>query len=100
MTDIVKDFSHPFLKLQKWLQEANLIYAKKKLDNYNSAVLTTVSAESQPSSRVILIKEVNDKSLVFFTNLNSKKAKEISNNNKVSLLFHWELLKKQIRVEG
>lgn len=100
MPGVVKDFSYPFLLLQKWMQDAKSKYDKLKITNYNAAILATVSQEGQPSSRVILIKEIDNTGLVFFTNLNSKKAQEIQTNNLVSLLFYWEVLKRQVRIEG
>lgn len=62
--------------------------------------LATVSKEGFPRNRMVLFKQIIDSSFVFFTNYNSDKAKEIENNNHVSLCFYWEKLEKQIRIEG
>lgn len=95
-----KQFAHPVSKVKEWLEEAKSSYSKLKLDNYNAAALSTVSKNFKPSSRFVLIKDIKDNNLVFYTNFNSKKAKEIMANNNVSLVFYWEVLKKQIRIEG
>ncbi|KAL0263825.1 UNVERIFIED_CONTAM: hypothetical protein PYX00_011124 [Menopon gallinae] len=100
MNKTIVNFQEPFLKLKQWLIEAKKSYQQLKLENYNAATLSTVSLHNQPSSRIVLIKNIDEDGLVFYTNLNSKKAHEIANNNKVSILFYWEVLKKQIRIEG
>ena len=74
----------------------------KKIDKFDSncMVLSTVDKEGFPSSRVMLLKEVNEKGFIFYTNYDSKKAKDIDINNKVSLTFFWNKLEKQVRVVG
>ena len=62
--------------------------------------LSTVGKNLQPSSRVVLMKSFNKKGFIFNTNLNSKKAYEISNNSLVGLNFYWKSLRKQVRIEG
>lgn len=61
--------------------------------------VSTVGDDGQPSSRMILLKKV-DHGFVFFTNHGSRKAREIESNPKVSLLFHWAILERQVRIEG
>lgn len=100
MRNKIKNFSYPLLQLKSWLDKAKNSYSDLKLDNYNAAVLSTVSKNCKPSSRIVLIKDISSDSVVFYTNLNSRKAKEIAENNYVSLVLYWEVLKKQIRIEG
>ena len=71
-----------------------------KINEPNAFVLSTVSNQNTPSSRVVLLKEVNSNGFVFFTNYLSKKSKEIENNPFVSLNFYWPDLEKQIRITG
>jgi pyridoxamine 5'-phosphate oxidase len=65
----------------------------------NAMVLSTVS-ENKPSSRVVLLKEIKEGGFIFFTNYESRKARDIIENNNVSLLFFWQHLQRQVRVEG
>ena len=66
----------------------------------NSMVLTTVSSSCKPSSRMVLLKEYSPSGLTFYTNYESRKGLEIAGNPAVSLLFWWEALERQIRIEG
>jgi len=68
--------------------------------NAISFVLSTVSSEIVPSSRVVLLRGVSEKGFTFFTNYKSRKAKDIDHNNTVSLNFYWEKLEKQVRIKG
>ena len=62
--------------------------------------LASVNASGQPSSRMVLLKSLSDKGLVFFTDYEWKKGQEIINNKKVALNFWWAKTNKQIRIEG
>ena len=66
----------------------------------NAMTLSTVNREGVPSSRIVLLKKVDDSGFTFFTNYSSKKAADIERNNKVSLLFFWPQLERQVRVTG
>ena len=63
-------------------------------------VVTSVSAAGRPSSRMVLLKGLDERGFVFYTNLESRKAREIEANPHVSLLFPWQDLQRQVRVEG
>jgi pyridoxamine 5'-phosphate oxidase len=82
-------------KIRIWLEE----YSETGVYEPSSAVLSTIH-DNNPTSRVVLVREINENGLVFFTNLKSGKARDIEQNNKVALNFHFRELKKQIRVEG
>ena len=86
----------PFLGILNILEEAESL----NLVDWNAMNVATVDEKGQPSSRVVLLKKISDEGLVFYTNYNSKKGKEISINNKVAVNFWWRELKKQIRIEG
>lgn len=66
----------------------------------NAMVLATVSPAGQPSSRMVLLKGVDRRGFVFFTNLGSRKARELIAEPRCSLLFPWHPLERQVRVEG
>ena len=66
----------------------------------NAMVLCTMDEGQVPTSRVVLLKAVENNQFVFYTNYDSDKAKHIDNNNKVSLVFNWLSIHRQIRIEG
>ena len=66
----------------------------------NAMVLSTVDKNGSPSGRNVLLKEIREDGFVFFTNYESKKATDIENNEKVSLTFSWNELRRQVSVEG
>ena len=66
----------------------------------NAMVLSTVDKDCSPSGRNVLLKEIREDGFVFFTNYESKKAIDIENNEKVSLTFSWNELRRQVSVEG
>ncbi len=86
----------PFETFLLWLKEA----IDKKIPEYNAMVLSTVDKIMQPSSRVVYLRDYEKDVFTFYSNYNSKKSKDILENNKVSLLFYWIPLYKQIRIEG
>jgi len=66
----------------------------------NGAALATVDSEGRPSVRVVLLKDVDQRGFVFYTNLDSRKSRELQSNPKASLCFWWPALEEQVRVEG
>jgi len=66
----------------------------------NAMVLATVSADGVPSARVVLLKGLTDHGFVFYTNYESRKARDLSANPHCSLLFAWYELQRQVRIEG
>lgn len=65
-----------------------------------SVALATASAEGAPSVRMVLLKTVDERGFVFFTNYASRKASEMETNPRAALCFHWAVLERQVRVEG
>ena len=86
----------PFIEILKTLEEAE----SANLVDWNAMNIASVDQMNQPSSRMVLLKKISDDGLVFYTNYNSRKGKEIELNPKVAANFWWRELKKQIRVEG
>ena len=86
----------PFVEILKILEEAE----SANLVDWNAMNIASVDQKNQPSSRIVLLKKISDEGLVFYTNYNSRKGKEIELNPKVAVNFWWRELKKQVRVEG
>jgi pyridoxamine 5'-phosphate oxidase len=87
---------NPFIQFKQWLDEA-LQYIP---DDPTAMILSTVSLNGMPSSRIVLLKDCNEESFTFFTNYESKKATDLLENSKASMLFFWKELERQIRIEG
>jgi pyridoxamine 5'-phosphate oxidase len=94
--DEKKVHSLPIMQFREWLQVA----IDSKVPHYNAMTLATVNNHGQPRARMVLVKEVLDNGLVFYTNYASAKGEELAHNNKASLLFFWEPLERQVRLEG
>jgi pyridoxamine 5'-phosphate oxidase len=86
----------PFDQFEGWFQQA---LAGKMLEP-NAMSLATVSPEGQPSVRTVLLKYFDRDGLVFFTNYESRKARDIEQNPRVSMLFPWLELERQVRIDG
>jgi pyridoxamine 5'-phosphate oxidase len=69
-------------------------------DEPDAMVLSTVDDDGQPSGRFVLLKAVDERGFVFYTNLNSRKARALEANPRASLCFYWAPLGKQVRIEG
>ena len=80
----------------KWFNEA----LKINKNEANACVLSTISSDNKPSSRVVLLKDVSDKSFTFFTNYKSDKSVDIENNKHVAINFYWPELERQVRISG
>jgi pyridoxamine 5'-phosphate oxidase len=63
-------------------------------------VLATTNAEGQPSARLVLLRGIDHRGFVFFTNYNSRKGRELEENPRAALCIHWSTLDEQIRIEG
>ena len=79
-----------------WFQEA----LKAQVMEPNAMTLSTVSEMGQPNSRIVLLKDLDQQGFVFFTNYLSQKGRELASNNRVSLLFFWPELERQVRILG
>lgn len=86
----------PIAMFREWLDDT----VQSGLHEPNAMVVTTVSAQARPSSRMVLLKAVDEGGFVFYTNYESRKGREIAANPAVSLLFPWHDLQRQVRVEG
>ena len=86
----------PMEMFRRWLDEA----VASGLHEPNAMVVATVSPDGRPSARLVLLKSLDDRGFVFFTNYESRKGREIDAHPEVSLLFPWHDLQRQVRVEG
>ncbi|WP_419677638.1 pyridoxamine 5'-phosphate oxidase [Aliarcobacter lanthieri] len=93
----VKDLhQNPFNQFEIWFNDA----IEAKLLEPNAFSLSTVGKDMMPSIRTVLLKVFDEKGFVFFTNYESKKAKQIDENPKAAALFTWLELERQIKIEG
>ncbi len=86
----------PFVQLQNWLDQAIA-------DQYyqpNAMSLSTVNSDGQPTSRIVLLKQIDETGLIFYTNYQSHKGKDLAANPLAAALFYWDQLERQVRVEG
>lgn len=80
----------------RWFDDAQ----KAEVADVNAMSLATVDASLQPTSRVVLLKGVENGAFIFYTNYESAKGREIAQNNRVGLCFYWPELERQIRIDG
>ena len=86
----------PIALFRNWLAEAK----GREPNDPNAMTLATATPEGRPSVRMVLLKEVDRRGFVFYTNLESRKGGELTANPFAALCFHWKSLQRQIRVEG
>ncbi|KAI3513738.1 hypothetical protein L1887_21077 [Cichorium endivia] len=86
----------PFLQFQKWFDDAMAAGLKEP----NAMALCTAGKDGKPSSRMVLLKGFDKDGFVWYTNYGSRKAKDLSENANASLLFYWDGLNRQVRIEG
>lgn len=107
IADIRKDYSHaslseadvlpnPVAQFAKWFNEA----VNAKIPELNAMSLSTVGPDSRPSSRIVLIKDFSERGFTWFTNYDSRKGRELQENQFAALLFYWIELERQVRIEG
>ncbi|KQN91134.1 pyridoxamine 5'-phosphate oxidase [Sphingomonas sp. Leaf231] len=86
----------PFALFDSWFAEAQA----SEPNDPNAMALSTADARGRPSSRMVLLKGHGADGFVFYTNRDSRKADDLTDNAHAALLFHWKSLRRQIRVEG
>ena len=90
------DEKNPFDLFKIWMKEAE----KNEPNDPNAFNVATVDSAGQPDNRVVLLKGLTDKSFIFYTNLESKKGRDLRHNPKASMCFHWKSLQRQVRIQG
>ena len=86
----------PIAQFNRWLEQA----IKSEVPDPTAMTLATVSADGQPSQRIVLLKHVDQQGFVFYTNFESRKGREIDANAKVSLHFPWHIMERQVKIGG
>lgn len=87
---------NPFNQFKIWFDQA----IDAQLLEPNAMTLATVNAEGKPSARMVLLKDFDQRGFVFFTNYNSAKGQQLNQNPWVALVFWWDSLERQVRIEG
>ena len=85
----------PMRQFTHWFEQVRTVEP-----NPTAMALATVSADGRPSVRTVLLKGVDDRGLIFYTNYESRKAREMEATGRASLLFFWPSLERQVRIDG
>ena len=107
ISDIRKDYSlhtlneddvakNPIEQFSKWWHEA----LKSEITEVNAMTLATISADTKPSARIVLLKGYDESGFVFYTNYESHKGKDLAINANAALVFFWKEIERQVRIEG
>ena len=86
----------PFVEFRRWFQAA----VDARLPSVNAMTLATVDERGRPAARIVLLKEVDDRGFVFYTNYDSRKARDLAAHPFAALVAFWEPLHRQVRIEG
>lgn len=86
----------PFVQFQQWFEAA----MKAELPEPNAMTLATITPEGMPAARIVLLKDFDDRGFVLFTNYDSAKGQELSQNPNAALVFLWAELERQVRIQG
>ncbi len=86
----------PIVQFQKWFEEAEASDVMEP----NAMTLATAAADGTPSARIVLLKGLDDDCFLFYSNYTSRKGKELAENPRAALVFHWDRLERQVRVSG
>ncbi|MCX7663397.1 MAG: pyridoxamine 5'-phosphate oxidase [Tepidimonas fonticaldi] len=96
--ELSEEASHadPLRQFDQWLHEA----IRAELPEPNAMTLATVGSDLRPSTRVVLIKGYDERGIVWYTNYDSRKGRELAGNPYAALQFHWVELERVVRIEG
>ena len=86
----------PIAQFQQWFDEA----VEARLPMVNAMTLATASSQLRPAARIVLLKAVDRRGFVFYTDYESRKGQELAENPRAALLFYWIELEREVRVEG
>lgn len=91
--DVMDD---PMLQFTQWFEQA----LKAEVNEPNAMSVATVAANGRPSSRIVLVKQFDERGFTWYTNYDSRKGHELEDNQYAALLFFWSELERQVRIEG
>ena len=94
--DVATVDADPMAQFRRWYKDAEATGGR----NVNAMTLATADASGRPSARIVLLKELDDRGFVFFTNYDSHKAHQLAANPRAALVSYWGKLDRQIRIEG
>lgn len=94
--DVSNVLTDPIKQFEKWFSEAMMAGVSEP----NAMHLATVNEQGKPSSRIVLLKGIENNCFLFYTNYQSKKGKELENNPACALTFFWPDIERQVRIEG
>ncbi|HEY0252268.1 MAG TPA: pyridoxal 5'-phosphate synthase, partial [Kofleriaceae bacterium] len=86
----------PFVEIRRWMADA----VAQNLKQPNAMTVATIDETGRPDARIVLLKEIDDRGLVFYTNYDSKKGHDLAANPYAAIVLFWEPLHRQIRVGG
>ena len=95
----VRPLHDPFALFKQLFAEAQSL-PREQLPEPTAFTLATVGEGGKPAARILLLKDVDKSGFVFYTNLESRKGRELLSNRSAAMVFHWAQLERQIRVEG
>ena len=88
--------AYPIKQFARWFQDAE----QAEIPMPNAMTLATSSRQGKPSARIVLLKGVDERGFVFFTNYEGRKAHDLQENPFAALVFYWRPLSRQVRIEG
>jgi pyridoxamine 5'-phosphate oxidase len=91
--------ANPIAQFQSWFEDAKTALKKKFLD-VNAMTLATADKNGKPSARIVLLKGLDERGFIFYTNCKSRKGRELSQNPNAALTFFWAELERQVCVAG
>jgi pyridoxamine 5'-phosphate oxidase len=94
--DDFTESQEPFALFEAWLAEAG----RSEPNDPNAMALATVDADGLPNVRMVLLKGLDPRGFVFYTNTESQKGNELDGQKKAAVVFHWKSLRRQVRVRG
>ena len=92
----IKIEQNPFDLLEQWYKKAK----KNEISNPNAMALSTVGSFNKPRTRMVLMKEIRENGIIFYTNSNSRKGNHINDNKNVSINFYWKSIERQVLISG
>ncbi|HTJ45020.1 MAG TPA: pyridoxamine 5'-phosphate oxidase [Kofleriaceae bacterium] len=94
--DVASALANPLEQFRAWFADAEATGLK----NVNAMTLATATRDGRPSARTVLLKEIDERGFVFYTNYTSRKSLELDANPRAALLFYWLALDRQVRIDG
>lgn len=94
--DVASVAEDPIDQFRAWFRAAE----ERGLEKVNAMTLATADASGRPSARIVLLKEIDERGFVFYTNYQSKKGDQLAANPRAALVFFWDALDRQVRIEG